>query len=65
MQILLLIFLRTLARYSLEILMEAGKIIKATFIAKLFYAQLIFNQKFTGLTDAKFGKKLRVRFASA
>jgi len=49
---------RALACDHLKILMKAGKIIKTAFIAKLFYAQAVFDQEFAGIAHADLDQKL-------
>ena len=43
---------RTFAGNQFEIFMKAREIIKTAFIAKLFDAEIIFNQQFAGMAHA-------------
>jgi len=44
----------------LKIFMEAGKVIKAAFIAKLFDAVVVFDQQFAGVPYADLDQELRI-----
>ena len=49
---------RAFAGDQFKVFMEAGKIIKAAFIAKLFNAQVVFNQEFAGMAHPYLNQKL-------
>jgi len=60
---LLLVGKRTFAGDHFKIFMKAGEIIKATFITKLFNAEIIFYQQFAGVPYPKLDQELRVCFS--
>lgn len=60
-----LVFQRTLSRKHLKIFMKTCKIIESTFIAKLFDAEIIFNQQFAGMPDTHFDHELGIGLSSS
>ena len=61
----LLVIKRAFAGDHLEILMKAGEIIEAAFIAQLLDADIIFNQQPACVAYPYFNQELGIGFASA
>jgi hypothetical protein len=61
----LLIPQRGLPLYHFKMFVEAGKVVKTTFVADLFYSQFIVYQQFAGMAYPYFAYKLRVGFAAS
>ena len=62
---LFLINQRAFTGDGFKILVEAGKIIKPTFVTQAFEALIIFNKQFTGMAYSQFYQKLGIGFPGA
>lgn len=60
-----LIKLGRLAGDAFEVLVKAGKVVEAAFIAQLFDADAVVEQQFAGMADAELGEELGIGLAGA
>jgi hypothetical protein len=54
---------RAFAGDHFKVLVKTGKVVEPAFVAKLFDAQVVFDEQLTGLAYAYFYKELRIGFA--